>query len=148
MTTPEGRAGAPFTMPVELGKIREFARATKSRNPAYEAGGDRPALAPATFLITAVLWQTPESNPYHGVDRNLERILHGEQEFVFHGPPPSAGDQLTAQSRIAAVYEKEGKRGGTLVFTEQVTEFRDADGRLVAEARNTTIETSKSTTEA
>ena len=42
-----GRTGEPFTMVVELGKIREFARATKSRNPAYdgepgeEHGNDR-----------------------------------------------------------------------------------------------------------
>jgi hypothetical protein len=148
MTTLEGRSGAPFTMPIELGKIREFARATKSRNLAYERHGDRPALTPATFLITSVFWQTPASDPYHGVHRNLERILHGEQEFVFHGPPPSAGDVLTGQSRIDAVYEKHGKRGGSLIFRELVTDFRDAEGNLVAEMRNTTIETSKSTAEA
>jgi hypothetical protein len=44
------------------------------------------------------------------------------------------------------VYEKEGKRGGTMRFTEVVTEFRDASGVLVAESRSTTIETSKAAT--
>jgi hypothetical protein len=34
-----------------------------------------------------------------------------------------------------------------MVFTDSVTEFRDAGGRLVAEARSTIIETSKPATE-
>ncbi len=43
-----GRQGAPFHMVVERGKIREFARATKSSNPDY-LEGDHP-LSPVTFL--------------------------------------------------------------------------------------------------
>ena len=54
---------------------------------------------------------------------------------------------LTGVARIDRVYEKQGKRGGTMVFTEVVTEFRDAGGRLVAESRSTLIETSKAATE-
>ena len=50
--------------------------------------------------------------------------------------------QLLPQFRAQA-----GKRGGTMIFTEQVTEFRDPSGRLVAELRSTMIETSKATTE-
>mgnify|MGYP003338104032 FL=1 len=34
-----------------------------------------------------------------------------------------------------------------MTFTEQVTEFRDQAGALVAELRSTMIETSKATTE-
>jgi MaoC dehydratase-like protein len=143
----EGRAGEPFTMVVELGKVREFARATKSRNPAYDgAPGERP-VSPATFLMSSAFWSGPASDPWHGVDRNFERLLHGEQEFVFHGEPPRAGDVLTGQSRIDRVYTKQGKRGGEMRFTETVTEYRDASGRLVAEARGTSIETSQATTE-
>jgi hypothetical protein len=143
----EGRTGEPFTMAVELGKIREFARATKSKNPAYQGSpGDRP-VSPGTFLASSAFWQTPESNPMRGVKRNLSRILHGEQEFVFNGPPPRAGDVLTGTTRVEKVFEKEGKRGGTMTFTVTVTEFRDADGRVVAESRSTGIETSKPATE-
>ncbi len=62
-----GRTGAPFTMAVEVGKIREFARATKSDNPEYQGGpGDRP-VTPGTFLVTSSFWQTPEANPLAGV---------------------------------------------------------------------------------
>jgi hypothetical protein len=143
----EGRAGEPFTMLVELGKIREFARATKSRNSAYDgAPGDRP-VSPTTFLMSAAFWTGPRSDPWVGLDRNFERLLHGEQEFVFHGEPPRAGDQLTGRSRIDRVYTKQGKRGGEMRFTETVTEYRDAAGRVVAEVRGTSIETSQATTE-
>jgi len=147
MASLEGRTGEPFTMVVELGKIREFARATKSRHPAYQgAPGDTPVI-PATFLASSVFWTTPASSPFAGMDLNWERILHGEQEYVFYGEPPRAGTELTGTSRVDRVYEKEGKRGGTMVFTETVTEFRDSSGRLVAEARGTMIETSRAATE-
>jgi len=135
-----GAPGKPFTMHVELGKLREFARATKSSNPAYLA--DEHPVSPPTFLMTAAFWQTAANRPGGGA-RSYERVLHGEQEFVFHGEPPRAGTVLTGQSRIDKVYEKEGRRGGTMTFTETVTEFRDPQGTLVAETRSTVIETSK-----
>jgi hypothetical protein len=139
----EGRTAAPFTMVVELGKVREFARATKSDNPDYlNDPGDHP-VSPGTFLMSAAFWQKPENSPLNGVALNWHRVLHGEQEFVFHGAPPKAGDVLTGVSRIDRVYEKAGKRGGTMSFAETVTEFRNAAGALVAESRGTLIETSQ-----
>lgn len=146
-TSLEGRTGKPFTMVCEAGKIREFARATKSQNPAYDGGAQGEPISPATFLMSAQFWQTGENSPLSGVELNWERILHGEQEFRFFGPPPRAGDVLTGQARIDKVYEKAGKRGGTMAFTEQVTEFRDSTGKIVAELRSVMIETSKATTE-
>ncbi len=134
-----GRKGEPFTMHVELGKIREFARATKSKNPEYTTG-DQP-VSPTTFLQTSAFWTTPGSNPWGRATMNWARILHGEQEFIFHGEPPKAGDVLTGQSRIDRIYEKEGKRGGTMQFAVVVTEYRNAAGELVAETVATVIET-------
>jgi hypothetical protein len=138
-STIEGRQGAPFTMVVERGKIHEFARATKSANPDY-LDGDHP-LSPVTFLAASALWQDESNAAWGDGPRNFERILHGEQEFVFFGEPPRAGDVLTGVSRIERVYEKEGRRGGVMKFTEAVTEFRDRKGKLVAESRTTSIET-------
>lgn len=139
----EGNTGQPFRMVVEEGKVREFARATKSSNPDYGAGGALPATSPVTFLASSVFWQGPEHSPWGESGLNWERILHGEQEFVFPGPPPAPGTVLTGQSRIDRVYEKEGKRGGTMTFVEAVTEYRDGSGNLVAESRSTIIETSQ-----
>ena len=73
--------------------------------------------------------------------------LHGGQEYIFHGPPPRAGDVLSITSRVAERYEQQGSRGGTMQFTVSVQEFRDPSGRLVAEGRTTSIMTSKPTTE-
>lgn len=141
----EGRTGAPFTMVVELGKIREFARATKSDHPEY-LEGDHP-VSPVTFLQTSIFWQTRANSPYGEGPTNFERLLHGEQEFIFHGEPPRAGAVLTGQSRIERVYQKEGRRGGLMTFTESVTEFRDEQGRLVAESKTTGITTERAPSE-
>ena len=137
-----GLTDEPFEMVVERGKVREFARATKSRNASYAgAPGDTP-VSPGTFLAAAAFWQPPESNPLVSSGIDLRRVLHGEQEFVFHGPPPTVGQVLAGVSRIDSIREKAGKRGGTMTFCEIVTEFR-ANDRLVAEARSTIIETSQ-----
>ena len=82
----------------------------------------------------------PGSNPWHKVGMSEELGMHAEQEYVFHGPPPVAGTRLKCRSRIESVYQKEGRRGGKLTFAVMVTEFRDASGALVAEAKLTGVE--------
>jgi hypothetical protein len=136
-----GARGEPFTMEVERGKIREFARATKARDGAYLT--DPHPVAPPTFLSSAAFWATPESSALDPGAINWARILHGEQEYVFHGPPPRAGQTLVARQRVERTYEKQGRRGGTMRFFVIVTEFRTPDGELVAEGRSTVIETSQ-----
>jgi hypothetical protein len=136
-----GHAGEPYELLVERGKIREFARATYSRHPDYLE--DPRPVSPPTFLTTIFYWEPSGSSPWMKVAMDQQRGLHAEQEYVFHGPPPRAGTQLTCQSRIEEIYEKEGRRGGTMTFAVMVTEFRDESGRLVAEARMTGVETSR-----
>jgi acyl dehydratase len=134
------RVAAPFSMPVERGKIREFARATGSSDPAYFE--DEGSLSPPTFLMSAAFWQDDASRAPRG-EGGFERLLHGEQEFAFVGEPPRAGVVLTGQARLDRVYEKEGRRGGAMTFQEVVTEYWDADGRTVAEVRNLSIITGR-----
>lgn len=139
-----GTTGKPFPVRIERGKIMEFAAATRSRNPAYWA--DEHPVIPPTFLTTQMFWQDwagGGANPWQAVEMDQRRGMHAEQEFVFHGPPPRAGTTLTAQSRIADVYTRQGRRGGTLTFAVMVTEYRDETGRLVAEARLTGVETAQ-----
>ena len=139
-----GQTGVPVTMHVERGKIREFAQAIKDDDPLYfdeayardAAGGIMP---PVTFLQTISHWdQTGASRPRVPLD--LRRVLHGEQEYEFL-KPIRAGDVLTATSRIVDVYDKPGKRGGSMNFVVTETEYRNAGGELVARARHITIET-------
>jgi hypothetical protein len=136
-----GATGRPFALDVERGKIREFARATFAPVP----DDDRPT-APPTFLTTAFHWQDGGTDPWQQVRMDPSRGLHAEQDFVFHGPPPKAGDRLVGTSRITDIYEKQSRRGGTLTFVVMVTEFRDPSGRLVAEAKLTGVETGQAPT--
>ena len=140
-----GLTDEPSTMPIERGKIREFARSCKTNNPAYVE--ERGPVAPPTFLTTVNFWAGGGKSPMQRLDIDLRRLLHGGQEYVFHGPPPRAGTKLTVTSHVAERYEKQGSRGGTMTFTVSVQEFRDESGRLVAEGRTTSILTSKPTTE-
>jgi hypothetical protein len=139
----QGAEGIPFVMDIERGKIHEFARATGSDNSEYFSGDTPPS--PPTFLTTQFFWEdlVAGSNPWDKVNMSQKRGMHAEQEYKFFGPPPKAGTRLHCQSRIENIYEKEGRRGGTLTFAIMVTEFRDTDGKLVAEARLTGVETAK-----
>ncbi|MBB2773195.1 FAS1-like dehydratase domain-containing protein [Mycolicibacterium monacense] len=128
--------GQPWELVVERGKIAEFAEAMQSDDPAYRGNG---AIIPPTFLTSAACWAPPGVRVSVGFDR--KRLLHGEQEYTFHGDLPAAGDVLTAQEKVVDRFSKPGKRGGTMRFATVVTEYRDAAGVLVAEARATFIET-------
>lgn len=130
-----------YRMPLEEGKVREFARATQSRNPAYH-GSD--AIIPATFLTHARLaWEPRNEAQIEQLGFELRRILHGEEEYVFHGPPPQVGQTLTVSTRTEERWEKEGKRGGTMRFARIVNEFHDASGNLVATQSSVIVETAK-----
>lgn len=126
-----------YEIPLECGKIREFARATQSTDPAYRSTAP---LVPPTFLTTAAhFWEPTSVLATLGLD--LRRVLHGEEEFVFHGTPPRAGQTLTVSTRLVDEYERAGRRGGTMRFAVVLAEFRDDEGTLVAEQRTTVIET-------
>jgi hypothetical protein len=138
MDSPVGTRGTDYEMVVERGKIAEFAAAMQSQNPAYTGPG---AIVPPTFLMSGSLWAPEGAAVDVGFDR--KRLLHGEQEFIFHGPPPRAGQTLRISEQIVDRYEKPGRRGGMMRFAVVVTEYRGEDGTLVAEARKTLIETAQ-----
>lgn len=128
-----------YELPIERGKIREFARAVLTDNPLHD-GPD--AVIPPTFLTTGWLtWAPPSVDMWKEIGFDMARMLHGEEEYIFHGPPPRAGQTLIVEGKVVERYEKAGKRGGTMRFATVVHEFRDANGRLVAEQRMTAIET-------
>ncbi len=130
--------GPQTTMRVETGKIREFARAVKDPSPAYVAAD--PAAAPPTFLMTVAHWVRDLGETRSAVKLDYRRLLHGEQEFEYL-QPIRAGDVLTFRSRTKDVFEKQGKRGGTMTFVIGETEFRNQRGEIVAYTRSTAIET-------
>jgi hypothetical protein len=131
-----------YTMPIELGKIREFTRAVKTKHQAYK--GDQPVITPTMLTIARNAWEPARESGFAKLGFDMRRILHAEEEFVFHGELPRAGQVLTCETRLEGEpYSKPGKRGGTLRFGVLVTEYRDQDGTLVAEQISTIVETEK-----
>ena len=68
--------------------------------------------------------------------------LHAEQHFEYHRPL-RAGDVLTAVSKPGKSWQKEGRRGGNLHFSESITEYYDASGKLVVTARGVGVRTER-----
>ena len=130
--------GEPFRFVVEEGKVHEFARATRSRCPEHLRPVD--PVAPLTFLTAAQLWMGPEHSAWRGVERDFRSVLHGEQEYEFLHGPLRAGDELTARQFVDRVYEKRGRRGGSMQFTEVVTRFwREREDDPVVDMRSVSI---------
>ena len=130
-----------YQMPIELGKVREFSRAVKTRNQAHR--GPNPVIPPTWLTSARTLWEPSSESAMAQLGFDIRRVLHGEEEYIFHGPPPRAGQVLTCQARVAETFEKPGKRGGTMRFGKLITEFRDESGRLIAEQHSLIIETEK-----
>lgn len=129
-----------YEMTIERGKIREFAAATYARNPVYMSPDP---VVPVTFLTTAqFLWEPSGEADARALGFDLARMLHGREEYVFHGPLPRAGTTLSVSTRLTDQLNKEGSRGGSMRFGTIVHEFRDPSGALVAEQFSTLIETS------
>ena len=143
-----GLRGPDYSVPVEWGAIRQFARSVYSSHPAWM--NDPQAVVPPTFLVTAgyhwgyILERPPEGSELAGIgadDAERGVVLDGEQAFIFHGPPPRAGMVLRASTRVLDHFTKRGRAGGQLEFFVMQTEFRDASGRLICEWRPTSIRT-------
>ena len=67
--------------------------------------------------------------------------LHAEQHFEYHRHI-RPGDVLSATVRPGDHWEKEG-RSGKLVFSENITEYRDQNGELVITARGVGVRTER-----
>ena len=131
--TPVGGVIAPPT----------FAIASAHWDPDYFLRGVRripaPAPKPAAKAPAASGAPAPGGG---GAGGNLTRVLHGEQRFIYH-QPMRPGMRLSVAQRRGKSWEKEGKRGGTMHFSETITEYRDAEGELVTTAISVGIVTGK-----
>ena len=90
-----------------------------------------------------------ESDPESGAASgggNLARVLHGEQRFRYH-QQVRPGMRLRVSSHRGKSWSKEGRRGGTLHFSEAISEYRDEKGELVITATSVGITTSKAVEE-
>jgi hypothetical protein len=137
--------------PVEGGHIMMFARAIGDADPAFHGAlTGTPAIAPPTFVWAADHYD-PDSavrpkpgEPWIGSGGAPADLgLHAEQRYEYHRPVRE-GDVLSAVKRPGRTWEKAGRRGGTLTFSEELTDYRDQDGALVVTATMVMVRTSKS----
>jgi len=126
-----------YDMPIERGKIREFAAATGATDPVYH--GPNPPVPP-TFLATAMHWEPQDPPLASRLGLDLSRVLQGSQEYTFIGPLPHAGDTLHAETSVASVTDKPSSRGGRMTLIVVLTRFLRSDGTVAAEGRATVIE--------
>jgi len=129
------------TMPIERGKIREYATATAAACPVYLE--DPKAPVPPTFLATVVFW-TPIGETVRapevlracadaGVEADLGSLLSLEQEYVYHGPLPRAGETLQIAERLRDIQVKRTRDGHAMVVIRFAVSFQDERGGLRAE---------------
>ena len=138
-----------FDLPIESGKVKEFAIAVGDNNPLYfdpDAArelGIPACVGPPTLTVTQI-WQVSREEREARLGANLDyaRVLHGEQEFVYTRLP-LVGEVLKGTMRISKDFEKEGKRGGSMRFVTYETIYEDAAGEEVLRAYYTLIQTAK-----
>jgi hypothetical protein len=154
---------------VDRTAILTFAAAVGETNPIYwdaEHAKSTPlgdVVAPPTFGIASAHWnpnyglrgarkiprsgvprrEFPRSEPKaSGETQSLARVLHGEQRFEYH-KTLQPGMKLVVTTRPGKAWEKEGKKGGKLKFSETISEYRDDAGDLVLVATSVGVLTEK-----
>jgi len=137
-----GKESPPYTVTIERGRIKDFARAIGDLNSFYLDDGVGRAsewgdvIAPPTFMTTfrdeggsgAFLKEL-------GVD--ISRILHGEQEFEIHRQL-RPGETFVCRSKVVDISEKSG-RSGAMAFITRETAVTDDTNELVATMRSVTV---------
>ena len=139
----KGKVYPPFEFPIERGKIREFALAAGDDNPIYldpEFAAASPIgglLAPPLF--SRLLWYEG-IQVHHDLAFDWRNVLLGGLEFDYRRPI-RAGDVLKGHMRVADLYQKEGRRGGTMTFAVIEITYTNQRGEEVLVSRRTLIET-------
>jgi len=156
--------------PIEAGHIMMFARSIGDPNPIYydadyaEKTEPGAVLAPPTFVQASAQFDPdyflrPKiGQEWFGSAKQATGItqregsgggggggLHAEQHYVYH-KQLQAGDVLSATTKPGKSWEKEGRRGGKLMFSESVTEYRDQNGELIVTATSVGVRTERPAT--
>ncbi|HWQ73673.1 MAG TPA: MaoC family dehydratase N-terminal domain-containing protein [Syntrophomonas sp.] len=139
---------------VEAGHIMMFARAIGDDNPVYydkeyaentEVGG---IIAPPTFIQAGVQYDDEwflrprNGEPWIGsgktpsgaqLDERVTRGMHAEMHYEYHELLRS-GDIINCKAYIGDTWSKVNRKGQTLNFEDQVTEYYNQNGKLVITA--------------
>jgi acyl dehydratase len=123
-TAVEGKVYADVAFEVTAERIAAF----------REVFGETRDVIPPTFLTAVEFSAFPAVLEDPELALDLTRIVHGDQEYVWHRQPRE-GERLVARSRIASA-----KARGSTAFLTIETDVRDSEGGRVATCRATMIE--------
>ncbi len=136
-----GTALPKAVLDIEKGRLRFFAKAIGETDPIYtdeaaaKAAGYRSLPAPPTFIFAAELDANTLVPALREMGINLDRILHGEQEFTYYAPI-CAGDTITVESKFTDIYDK---KNGALEFLVKESAVTNQHGKRVAEMRSVVV---------
>jgi MaoC dehydratase-like protein len=122
-----GVEGPPVTATVEAGHVRRFAEAIGDPNPRWREE------VPPTFLVALAA----ASNHLDDAEDYGQGWLNGGNRFEYL-VAVMVGDQITARSHVADVYDKSGS-SGDMLFIVFETNYTNQRGDLVARLRGTAI---------
>ena len=122
-----GVEGPATTTTVEAGHVRRFVEAIGDPNPRWTKE------APPTFLVALA----PAALHLTDAEDFGKGWLNGGNRFDYFAPV-MIGDQITAQSHVADVYDKAGS-AGEMLFIVSDTNYTNQRGELVARLRGTII---------
>lgn len=158
--------------PIEAGHIMMFARAIGDPNPIYGNEAHAQTTEPGTLIPPPTFYQASAQfdpdwylrpkigEPWFGSGKNPTGIsqssdetgdalgggsgrgLHAEQHFEYH-QPVRVGDTLRTDVKPGNKWQKQGRRGGKLIFSETITEYRNQHDTLVVTARAIMVVTEK-----
>lgn len=136
-----GKEYAPFTVEVEKGRLRLFAKAVGIDDPihvdedAARAAGYPSLPAPPTFAFSITMDAGQSFNVLDDMGIALPRAVHGGQGFTYH-KAICAGDVITGRQTITNVYEK---KGGALLFIETRIGLDNQHGERVCDLDSTIV---------
>lgn len=124
---------------VSLGRIQQFCAMTHDGNPSYWEDG----IAPPAMLWTWLMpleWTPSSSAPEPGLPARIplpgRSMINGANDTVFYRQV-RVGDRLSVEEELLSVSDLKQTRLGDGHFAETLSVFRNQDGDVVAEVRNT-----------
>ena len=133
---------------VSRGRIQQFCAMTRDGNPSYwdpafaaEAWGE--VIAPPAMLETWLMpleWSPSSDVPQPRLPARIplpgRSMINGGNDTTFHRPV-RVGDRLSVEEELLSVSDLKQTRLGDGHFVETLSVFRNQDGDVVAEVRNT-----------
>ena len=139
-----GVESEPSIFVIEREPIRRWVEAIGNQNPQYrdeEYSGKRrygEIIAPPGF-VGNYAFPVKVDGPPPRVKSPFWRRFNGGNEYEFF-KPVRAGDVLTATTKLADIYERQGRGGiGRMLFQVLETIYKNQKGEVVVKTRNTGI---------